>query len=102
MKKLTLSSENQFENTDLIEVIHNVAKHNGSSYRIKLNYNGKYIECELNKTFSNSHYTKGYFAVLYLIDCVDNRDIAFTNPSGGYWFRIHVNHAPSLINYLLQ
>lgn len=102
MKKLTLSSENQFENTDLIEVIHNVAKHNGSSQRINLSYSGKCIECEHGKTFSNNTFTKGYFAVLYLIDCLNNSNIAFTSPTGGYWFRIYVNDAPRLIDYLLK
>lgn len=83
---------------EVLEAIHLCAMFNGSKCRIKLVVEGDVIYC--NSTYSNSEYSKGYYAVLYLIDELEDANIVYTNPGNACWFRIRVGDPAKVIEYL--
>lgn len=97
MLKVEISNHPQENDMDLIKIFHEVAAVNGSINKIDLEYRGdKIILC--NSTYAARSYTKGYFALLYLIDICHS---AYTAPSeDGNWFYVVVRNEYNLINYL--
>ena len=69
--------------SDVIDAIHKLAAENGSTNEIEITCeNGDFI-CK--QGYSNRSYTKGYYAVLFLIDSCS---LAYTSPGSRGWFRI--------------
>jgi len=100
-KELSLNS--------IIDTIVDCAIANGTSafHRERLlelfkKYSLKKDDCyhiKLQKSFANREYTKGLYAVLYLIDCTDNM-VAYTTPNLDNWFSIRISDPKKLIAYL--
>lgn len=78
----------------IIEAIHACAKANGSKFEIHLKTAEQFGNLLIysETTCSNSDYTKGYFAVLYIVDSMYKAGgpSAFTNPGSKGWFGIVV------------
>lgn len=90
-----LSSDATLE--DCVEAIHKCAEANGTESRLTLQTDGNVIFYP--SSASNNAYTKGYFAVLYLIDCGPSQ-IGFASPGSEGWFSISIGDKDRFIDYL--
>lgn len=103
MKKVVLEHLGTLP-TSVWEVIHLCAEANGSLSRIDLQVmeDINQVTCRCADNYSAlPHITKGYYAVLFIIDSLHDNEIAFTNPGKNYWFSVYIRNPEKLINYLL-
>lgn len=83
---------------ELIQAIHDTAKRFGSIYKIALNILDNSVLSY--STYANGEYTKGYFIVLYLVDCISS-SIAYTKPlHNRAWFNIEIKDRKEFVNAL--
>lgn len=83
---------NTINEDELIPLIHKWAEVNGSTCKIRLmlTSDGKKRTISSSEGLANSNYTKGYFAILYMIDCLNDSTIAYTSVSNRMWFSITI------------
>ena len=99
---LKIAIKDQEYNPSILEVIHKCAKENGSKHPLNLSHNEETDEIICKYPVNNSLCTRGYFAVLYLIDIASN-DVAKTKVGvNGAWFRVEIIDEQALIRYLLN
>lgn len=96
---------------NLIGAIHKCAAENGSLYKIDLNADVKndYLIITCEKSYSNTNYTIGYYAVLYLVSYYNLHELSNAYTTEGIsnqWFRITIKNnteeKEKLIRLLIQ
>lgn len=101
MKKISIDRDVTKSIPSLLEVIHLCAEANGSKARMYATEIDSY-NYFFNIAAPELKIPKGYLAVLYLIEQLDNPEIAYTHFEKLHSFGIVVKNQAVLIDYLMN